>query len=96
MRTIEEIRTALICKTYTTEAFIDELDKLIETVATLQREKCAEEAKIIKLSNSYGIDWGSSGIWADTEIGKVFTKPDEEEDEYKFEIDKESILNAKL
>jgi hypothetical protein len=96
MRTIEEISSDLLFKTYTIEEFIDKIDELVETVATLQREKCAEEAMIIKLSNSYGVDWGTPGILSNPEIGKVFTKPDEQEDEYKFEINRESILNAKL
>ena len=100
-RTIEEIKVDLYSyflslsnEDATNSMFLT--NELIETVATLQREKCAEEAKILKLSNSYGVDWGSPGILSNPEIGKVFTKPDEEEDEYKFEIDKESILNAKL
>jgi len=55
-RSIEEIKDEIIeFYFYATtvegkffeDNFIEKLDKLIETVATLQREKCAKEAKTI-------------------------------------------------
>lgn len=82
MRTIEEIRSDLIFKTHTIEEFIYKIDELVETVSTLQREKCAEKALLQqfeyntdKLTLATGF-YSISGNW--------------------ITIDTDSILNAKL
>jgi hypothetical protein len=86
MRTIEEIKEDLMyipnafASPESLQDFILDLDELIETVATLQREKCAEKAKINISLNNQNVQ--TLSIFSST-FGEIT-------------IDKESILNAKL
>ena len=85
-RTIEEIKVDLYSYflSFSNDDAANSMfltNELIETVATLQREKCAEEAK---LSIQYGTNepYVEDNVWA-MNLGEVT-------------VNKESILNAKL
>jgi hypothetical protein len=87
MRTIEEIRAELdnfICE-YQANVLINEL---MEAVAQLQREKCAEECLMIRKE-----------IGNDVYVEKTKNKIEINEEQGFFNvigIDKDSILNAKI
>lgn len=86
MRTIDEIKEDLmyVPNAYASheavEEFILNLNELIETVAALQREKCAKEAKLL-------IEYGEQS-WEEDEIWSINAG--------NVTVSKESILNAKL
>lgn len=93
-RTIEEIKVDLYScflslsnEDATNSMFLT--NELIETVATLQREKCAEEAKIMEFEvtkdDKFGVEYSSINL------SDVHYYNDR-----KYNIYKESILNAKL